>query len=77
MSSLNHVQAIQVPGCAGDRQDGRDGAVVIPKAAVKSNQTKNLTPEQRQQIVYECVEQMWNPTVLARKWNCNADTIRT
>ena len=39
--------------------------------------TKNLTPEQRQQIINECVEEMISPTDLARKWNCNADTIRT
>ena len=39
--------------------------------------TKNLTPEQRQQIIAECVEDMISPTDLARKWNCNADTIRT
>ena len=39
--------------------------------------TKNLTPEQRQQIINECVEDMISPTDLARKWNCNADTIRT
>ena len=71
------VQASQVPGSEGDRQDGRDGAVVILKAAASFNQTKNLTPEQRQQIVFECVEQKISPTVLARKWKCNADTIRT
>ena len=39
--------------------------------------TKNLTFEQRRQIVAECVEDMISPTDLARKWNCNADTIRT
>jgi len=78
-----------VPGGAGERQDGGDGAIVlnmedheeIPKAVVKPPNsgltTKNLTPEQRQQIINECVEEMISPTDLARKWNCNADTIRT
>ena len=49
---------------------------MILKAAASFNQTKNLTPEQRQQIINECVEDMISPTDLARKWNCNADTIR-
>ena len=49
------------------------------KEAVKppNSTTKNLTPEQRQQIIKECVEDLISPTDLARKWNCNADTIRT
>ena len=38
--------------------------------------TKNLTPEQRQQIIKECVEDRINPSALARKWNCNAFAIR-
>lgn len=39
--------------------------------------TKSLTFEQRQLIVAECCEDMVSPTDLARKWSCNADTIRT
>ena len=39
--------------------------------------TKNLTAEQRSQIIHECVEEQISPTDLAKKWQCNADTIRT
>ena len=39
--------------------------------------TTNLTPEQRQQVINECVQAMISPADLARRWNCNADTIRT
>ena len=37
----------------------------------------NLTVEQRSRIVAECCEDLISPTDLARKWNCNADSIRT
>ena len=36
-----------------------------------------LTPDQRTQIIHECVEDKISPTTLARKWQCNADTIRS
>ena len=39
--------------------------------------TENLDPELRQKIINECVQAMISPTDLARRWNCNADTIRT
>ena len=42
-----------------------------------SNNTKNLTVEQRNKIIAECCEDQISPTDLARKWQCNADTIRT
>jgi len=39
--------------------------------------TKSLTSDHRQQIIAECCEDMVSPTDLARKWSCNADTIRS
>ena len=36
-----------------------------------------MTPEQREQIIKECVEEKISPADLARKWNCNKDTIRS
>ena len=39
--------------------------------------TSELTPEQWQQIIKECVEEEISPSELARKWNCSSDTIRT
>ena len=40
-------------------------------------QRGNITFEQRQQIVKECVEDRISPSDLARKWGCNLDRIRT
>merc|ERR1740123_73135 len=37
---------------------------------------KNLTPAQRDQIVSECVDHMWSPVDLGKKWGCSPDTIR-
>jgi len=43
----------------------------------KWQRTKNLTKEQRTEIVNECVQDKVSPVDLAKKWNCNPDTIRT
>ena len=39
--------------------------------------TKNMTSEQKQQIINECVEEHFSPADIAKKWGCNPDTIRT
>ena len=40
-------------------------------------QTKNLTNDQRNEIIRECVEDQISPTELGKKHNISADTIRT
>jgi len=35
------------------------------------------TKEERDQIVHECVVDLVSPTVLAKKWKCNPDQVRT
>ena len=44
---------------------------------LQASQTPNITREQRQQIVNECVENHISPMDLAKKWGCNPDTIRS
>ena len=46
-------------------------------SATTSLATKNLTKEQRDQIIHECVEEQVSPAELGKKWQCNPDTIRT
>ena len=47
------------------------------QSQLQATQTKNLTPEQKQQIINECVENHISPMDLAKKWGCNPDTIRS
>ena len=42
----------------------------------QGNITKNLTTDQRAQIINECVEDHVSPVDLAKKYSVNADTIR-
>jgi len=68
MMELGDTDGIEIPGPG------------VPKPPVKTStvtNTKNLTAEQRSQIIHECVEEQISPTDLAKKWQCNADTIRT
>ena len=68
-----------------DGPPGEERSIALPAEKIVSSKeeivppvdTKNLTLEQRQQIIKECVEDMISPTELAIKWNCNSDTIRT
>ena len=43
----------------------------------QAQNTKNLTQEQKNQIINECVEDHFSPADVAKKWGCNPDTIRT
>ena len=51
--------------------------LLLPHHSTSNQATKLLTPEQRALIVDECCEENVSPSELARKWGCNADTIRT
>ena len=42
----------------------------------QGNNTKNLSIEQRNQIINECVDDRVSPVDLAKKYSVNADTIR-
>eukprot|EP00090_Calanus_glacialis_P044531 TRINITY_DN7950_c0_g1_i1.p1 TRINITY_DN7950_c0_g1~~TRINITY_DN7950_c0_g1_i1.p1 ORF type:complete len:1263 (-),score=483.66 TRINITY_DN7950_c0_g1_i1:324-3560(-) len=68
MMEIGDSDGLEIPG--------QGGAKTAAKPSTVTN-TKNLTAEQRNQIVHECVEDQVSPTDLAKKWQCNADTIRT
>merc|ERR1712096_79253 len=62
------------PGCYGTQQSLPPRSV---SSILRAKIVKSMTPEQKTQIIHECVEDKISPTTLARKWQCNADTIRT
>ena len=41
-----------------------------------ASNTKNLTQQQRDQIISECVDEQISPMELGKKWGCSPDTIR-
>ena len=45
-------------------------------SSAQGSNTKNLTTEQRNQIIAECVDDHISPVDLAKKYSVNADTIR-
>ena len=67
---VDENQTLEFPNPPSKRQ--KTGAPALAVGGVN-----NLTVEQRSRIVAECCEDLVSPTDLARKWNCNADSIRT